>query len=168
MSETETLRPTGEGATTELDPSAGNNYSCVNDDSDSTYVYPRTDGSYLTDVYATADTAIPTGSTINLVSVKVRYGNEGMGGTVYVNAALRVGSTIYYGSEHYKESGGYSDETYEWATNPAGGAWVVSDLNALQCGVSLKSVGGGVSCCSEVYMIVDYDLAAGGAAPRMW
>jgi hypothetical protein len=76
---TETLRPTGAGTNTELTKNGGTtNWGNNADDNDATTV-KCTGTSYKVDTYAIGNSAIPAGSTINSVTVRVRYAEFSQG-----------------------------------------------------------------------------------------
>jgi hypothetical protein len=186
---TETLRPTGAGTTTAIEsqyPNSTSHYDKVDEevsDDDATYVYMSgTSTTEVLDTYATADTAIPAGSTINSVTVYVlcrslAVWDESNLLWVYGQGrpALRSGGTNYYGTlTTFTDS--YVLYSKTWTTNPATSAnWDVSELNALQAGVALKTNRDfdipreyAYPRCTQVYMVVDYTLAGGARTDRFF
>ena len=151
------LRPSGAGSLTQLTPTDGANYQCVDEDvaDDEDYVYYEcySAGTVTkTDSYALPNPSIR--GVINSVTVCYRVGASVGGGAT--KAAYKIGST--YSS--------YTDLTTSWVnrtgtvytTNPdTSAAWTLADLNDLQIGVSLRTVDGygETVYCSLVYAVVD-------------
>lgn len=158
---TETLRPNAAGTITELTPSGGANYSCVdeavaNDDTD--YVRNNsTSETYLKDTYNIPNSSIGTG-TINSVTVYCRSRKEGS--TSYAYPVIRTHDTYYYGSALTLTTS-YQDHSKEWTTNPNTGlAWTWDEINALEIGVYLVKIASSYKPrCTQVYVVIDYTVS---------
>jgi len=152
-----TLRHTGVGAYTELTPypDAGN-WPKMADDSTTTTVYTNGE-THKMDTYAFTPN-IPPDMFIRKVSVKISIMSNTQYGVAYAYQLVRIGSTNYRSSlvTCARYDGIYTDYTYEWLTNPAGGAWFAKDVNSLQAGVELwRAAGGDLSVCAAVRLYVE-------------
>jgi hypothetical protein len=158
---TETLRPNAAGEETTLIPEPAGNYNWQNvdgvepEDYDYNYTYNT---AYLRDLYnLPASTGL---GIINFIKIYIRIATVDADETAYARPALRTNSTTTDGTEVSK-TGTTDYETFseQWNTNPANGQpWEWADIDALQIGVSLKSVD--YAKCSQVYVEVDYTPAA--------
>jgi FlaG/FlaF family flagellin (archaellin) len=164
------LRPIGTGSVTEnTNPTwwMTSNWECVDDstsDGDSTYIYDNSqyDGDN-TDTYATAN---PDGSitgTITKVDVYIVCRRSGSGsGTSYARTSLRIGGTTYNGDRTALGSSWAILGPTSYATNPNGGsAWTWTNINDLECGVTLESGDTqgstqNVAWCTQVWIEVTY------------
>jgi hypothetical protein len=166
QAQTLTLRPENSGSTTQLSRYGDSiaNWRCVDDigsgDGSSTYVYDADQGDYDTDTYNTQNHGSATG-IINNVTVYIRCIRSGST-ACYGKAAIRVGSTNYYGTENTLSSS-WTVYSATFNTNPAGGIWGTNwdAIDSLQCGVSLNSgdtYGGTTSYarCTQVWVEVNY------------
>jgi hypothetical protein len=131
------------------------------DDDDTTRIgYWRYGESYLL-----ATSSIPSGSTINSITVHSRlttwentYGDR-------VNVFLRLGGTDNDGPIH-------NVGAHVWAnfddviSRPGGGAWALSDLTTLEVGVE-ASIWNEWGNCTTLYVVVDYTPPSGGATGNM-
>lgn len=130
------LIPNGAGTTTELTPSAGANYECVDDippDDDTSYVE-----SYVQDEIDTYAMSPSVGAgTIGAVQWLCRA-KANSAGTTEVARVLRVNGTDYVGSDiGVGESYGYAKEILE--SNPDdSAAWESADLDALEAGLKVR------------------------------
>lgn len=153
-----TLRPDGAGDFTQLTPSAGSNYDCVNEiiTNNADYVYQTVQAvpKYEYDLYSIPITAIPHG---NIAFVRVyTVMKHGSGATGVGKATLKTHSTNYYGSEETLTTS-YCSYYKTWINNPTTGlAWTRSEILALQIGVSLKagSAANTEAYCSQVYVVI--------------
>ncbi len=159
---TETLRPNGVGSNTNLTNVGGTtNWGNNADDDDATAVSAESSG-YVLDTYAVADTAIPAGSIINKVSVKMRVKADSSY-RASAKPALKSGATVYYGTSRALTTS-WAEYTHDWTSNPADSeSWGVSDLDGLEAGVALGQ-GSTLAYCASIWMIVDYSLVSGGRA----
>jgi len=163
---TQTRRPTGEGPT-EWTPSAGNNWECVSDESDSTYV-SATDTT-ATDVYTHADFDF-TG-TVNKLTNFMRIKDTGTNCSFY-NGRMIINGSYYYGAVRYGGAS-FADETYDWLTNPdSSSAWTKDELNGIGThGVDTYSARAAIGADRTGYIsdfgwIVDYEEEATGATQK--
>jgi hypothetical protein len=161
-----TLRPNGAGATTQLTPTTGNNYACVDeavaDDAD--YVYcPYTSTQTKKDTYALPNHSSESG-TINSVKVYGRMGTSATGNNA--NLIVRVGSTDY-ASADIAISSGWALKSNTWTTSPAtSAAWTWTEIDSLEAGVQLKSTFYSTyGMCSQLYVEVDYTESAATVVP---
>jgi hypothetical protein len=113
--------------------------------------------SFTIDTYATEDASVS--GTINSVTVWIRarhYLGGGDTSTGYACTVLRSGTTNYQG-DSITLTNSYNVYSTVYYTNPAGGAWTWSAINALQCGVGLtRTSGGGEARCTQVWIEVNY------------
>jgi len=159
---TETLRPNGAGDNTQLSRNgAFANWDCVDDsfsDGDSTYVY-TTSTSFLSDTYATNDHASGSG-TINSVTVYIqaRETSSFFGG--YARTIIRTYNTNYESSD-ISLTTSYDTYSTTYVTNPkTDAAWTWAEINAVECGVALRSTTSWYSVrCTQVWIVVDYTPA---------
>lgn len=131
------LRPDGAGDSTQLTPSAGSNYQCVdetprNDDTD--YVSSATVGQK--DLYTVGNLASSTG-TVKAVLVTLRARKDDAG-TRTIKAKVKHGGTEGNGADQ-----GLST-TYSYlpqdvfGLNPStSAAWTIAEVNAMQAGVEI-------------------------------
>ena len=128
------LNPNGAGNSTDWTPSAGSNYTCVDEDvvnDDTDYVSSSTLNAK--DLYAMEDCA--AGADIRAVQVvtAMRKGTEGPGKIKHV---IRSNSTDYDSAEMGLGGTAYSFNRTIWETDPAtAAAWTESGWNAAQVGV---------------------------------
>lgn len=159
---TETLRPNAAGDYTNITyqtPLTGSHWDKVDEevaDDVDTYVWAMSTAQ-LKDAYKLQNTAIPSSSVINSVTVYFRcllnYGIR------FAQPFLRLGTDETAGTEVT----GAGDEGYktrnETLARPGGGTWAVSDLNSLQVCMGLRSrTSGIVTHFTQVYVVVDYTL----------
>jgi hypothetical protein len=131
----ELLTPNGAGASTDLTPSAGSNYACVDEvpsDGDTTYVSGETVGDH--DSYALSDLTLE--GTVRAVqwNCRAKLLEEGSG---YIKRVLRSG-----GADYVSDVIGV-DTTYKWvyeaiSSDPAtSAAWTRNAVDALEAGVMI-------------------------------
>ncbi len=150
-----TLRPNGNGTYTEFDnvfPGGIAHWEAVDEtsaDGDSSYIASETPDNR--DTFALSDPNIPASSTINSVKVyviakKVDKGKD----SFYI--MIRSGDTDSR-SDALEARDTYSENYYEWTTNPADGQpWTVENVNALEAGVQVSK---GV-IVTQIYVVIDY------------
>jgi hypothetical protein len=155
------LFPMGVGDTTSLSRSGsgGANWDRVDEysaDNDTTYVYYSSSSSnYIRDTYATQDSPVSSG-TINSVTIYINCKYTSGTATPNARTVLRISSSYYTGTD-ITLTGSYTTYSTTYNSNPAGGLWTWSAINALQCGVDLKRTsGGGEVRCTQVYIVVMY------------
>lgn len=107
-------------------------------------VAPDLDVSYITtqtagqiDTQEFADTGLPSPGTVHAVQVNmlVRKTDAGYRG---IKPVIRLGGTNYKGTEQSLEPE-YAYKHQTWDENPAGGAWDITAVNALEAGIELSS-----------------------------
>lgn len=152
-----TLVPDGAGAETNLTPEgAATNWECVAaTDNDSKYVTVNST-SYVRDLYTLEDSSSVSLGTIVNVGVYFRIRNSGTA-TTYGIPELYIGGNNYNGSAQ-TATNSWQTKNEAFSTNPAtGDAWVWTDINNLQIGISLASdATSGNASCSAVYAVVSY------------
>ena len=128
----EALFANGAGATTDLAPSAGSNYQCVDDatpDDDSTYVESDVVGDK--DTYTFTDLSAATATVFGIQIVPLAKKTDA--GARKFKTVTRLSSTEVDGTEQtLGTSYDYFPEVQE--EKPGGGAWTVTDVNAAQFG----------------------------------
>ena len=163
----QTIRPDGAGATTELTPSAGANWNCVDEevaDDGGTYVY-RSNSPKL-DTY-TLQTPSYSQGIINKVTVHCRGSVNALGSappdsTGYFCSVIRAGGTNYKGTHYRPTDTNWHNISTEYVLNPKTGlAWTWADIVALEAGVEAEaSVSGGsytgASLCTQVYVVINF------------
>lgn len=102
--------------------------------------------------YTLAASAIPPGSTVNSVTVRLRARKVLGGGACYLRSLLLLGGTIVEGASHtMATSYANHDDTI---ARPGGGAWSIADLAALEIGVrSFHTV---QEMATTLYAAIDY------------
>jgi hypothetical protein len=159
ISTTIKLFPSGDGSYTQLSCRGDSrNWRCVDEqlaDEDTTHVYyPSSSSSYYGDTYATQDTS--ASGTINSVTIYIRCRSYNVGGTGYARTVLRISGSDYVGTDITLTSS-YATYSTTYTSNPAGGAWTWSAINALECGIDLRrTTGGGEVRCTQVYIEINY------------
>lgn len=133
----QTVMPTGAGTNTAWDPSAGNNWDCVEEIPPSTAEYVETAVLNEIDDYATANVVSTTG-TVHAVVVKAyaqktSAGTRKISGATTSNAVAGVGTEVALATDyHYVASPIYQ--------NPDGPvAWTITTVNAAEFGVKLTT-----------------------------
>jgi len=135
----ETLMPTGAGATTNLTPSAGNNWACVDDvppNDDTDFIEGNTVGNK--DLYVLPDLTTIT-SDVRAVQTfsmgrKTDSTNKG------IRRVLRSGGTENDGSEKLLTLTSYVANRDIDELNPlTSAAWTVSEINALEAGLKIST-----------------------------
>jgi hypothetical protein len=128
--------PTGAGSSTQLTPSTGNNYACVDEipASDTDYVSGNT--ADLLDTYAMRN-LIGTIGSVTATNACVRMNYEGTPTPTKQKIAINSNGTMAYGSD-VSTTLSFVDQFQLFELNPDGNvAWTESSINALECGVKL-------------------------------
>lgn len=166
---TETLRPTADGATTDIiQPSfpANPHWSEVDEaipDELTSFIAENNDQGFQTDTYITEN--ISEGGDITITSVKVfiRFRSNNVSYPAKGKPVVRTGGTDYFGTE-FNPSISWITYNYEWTVNPGTtNPWTKSEVNAMEIGVALDRAGidaGDVSQCTQVYAEVTYEIHA--------
>jgi hypothetical protein len=161
-SATATLYPNGAGDETTLSPyPTAPNWDCVNETpaDDTDYVSETDQTFFQSDLYTTPSPSIPTGSTINSVTVYFRVEKIGTR-TSYASPRIRAlaqESTI--GTAVTLTDGVWANESQTWTTNPVtSAAWTVNEVNDLDIGINLKqsTTGETSGLCSQLYAVINY------------
>ena len=136
----ERLSPAGNGNSTELTPSAGSNFECVdegNPNGDSDYVESSTVGAK--DTYAMSDPVAVSGSV-----VAARYGftarKSTIEGTIGITPIIRSGGTDYDQTNVSLTSTGYVLSSGEISIDPAtSSTWTKAGIDAMEMGFKVTS-----------------------------
>lgn len=157
---TEIIRPSGAGSSTQLTPSAGSNYACVDEatKNESDYVQTSYTVDYKKDLYAFGNPAgISAGDVINSVTVNAYIASTN--GSYNIMAKLCCNSAE--GSEIVTRSTSYVLRSKTWTTN-GGVAWTLADLNSLEAGIAMMSSGvAAYARCCQVWVEIDYTSVSG-------
>jgi len=153
------LRPDAAGEQTELTPSTGTNWSCVDEVtvSDSDYVSMTETGDVTKeDLYRIRTVRQATG-TISKVTIGVRAQGEITEGSCKARTYIKTHDTTYDGTET-AVAAAWVDITKEYTENPnSSAAWTWAELREMQIGVKLRAVSGERTIyCSYVYAKVEF------------
>lgn len=153
------LIPNAAGDYTNLTPSAGSNYACVDDtpgapDDDTTYVqYNNTPMVY--DAYNLSTFTIPDGAIISSVQVFFRGRSTHVSYPGNARIGLRLSGSETLGTLRALTGVGWLEYT-ETISRPGGGSWSQSDINDLQVIAGLQWSGVAQPRITQVYVIVNY------------
>jgi hypothetical protein len=158
---TEFLRPNAVGDKSFLDVNGDTDgWKCVDEvssDSDATYV--SAPGAAASDLYNIPDSAIPAGAVISQIGVGVNCKKVGAR-TCYAQVGIKTGGTEYWTSNKTLTTS-YAVYSNIWLLNPQTGlAWTKADIDALQLGIYLTFNIGTYGCCTQVWVVVTYTVAA--------
>jgi hypothetical protein len=147
----------GEGSQTDGTYNGGSaNYTNLNSDDADTSFLSGVSGSlaYTYHCYNMVD--FSELGTINGVTVSVKARYVGVSGGV-ITPYCRISSTNYYGTQSYLTNS-YASYTKEWTSNPAGGAWNTTSLNAAEFGFRLQEnvTSNSGPCVTYQKITVDY------------
>jgi hypothetical protein len=120
------------------------------DDDDTTYISSAGNGQ--AEQYSTGPNSIPSGSTINSVSVYSRARKESGSGATW-SVRLYLGASYTASSAHFFTTS-YVSFT-DVLSRPGGGTWTLADLST----VEVRFTGTGSTIpkrCSSLWLIVDY------------
>ena len=134
----QSIFPSGAGATTQMTPSAGSNYACVDEttpNGDTDYVSETTAGEK--DTYAFGNLT-PTSGTIKGVQILINARKDDAGSRS-IAPVYRPSSTDYDGTtKSVSDSYTYLSEITE--VSPAtSSAWTIAEINGAEFGVTLKA-----------------------------
>jgi len=156
--DTDAVRPNAAGASTQLTPSAGNNYACAGDGNDGTYVGQVTT-TYKVDLYNIPNHTTESG-TINSITIYFRLGNQATNRTTWAMPAFYTNSTLYDGTAQSNYGVTLSTKSQVFTLNPVtSNPWTWDEFDNLQIGVSVKidtetSV---IAYCTDVWVVVNYE-----------
>lgn len=153
----ETLRPNGAGDETNIDlvNGAATHWQAVNDDSDATWVYNNS-VAYQRDLYALANKTYT--AKISSVVVYFRIRTVTAGAIASAKPAIKIGGTVYDGTEQTNNTETYSTKSQTYNVSPATGIeWTISEIDNMQIGVSLKTSNASYfALCADVWVVVNY------------
>jgi hypothetical protein len=160
---TETLRPSADGTNTEWTKSGlAYNYQCVRDQNATTYVSVPLDSK--TDLYnIPSPTTITQYDTITNVGIWISA-KHSVADIAHLITVCRPTTTNYYSADFALTTSAANYET-DWATNPqTSAAWTLSDITALQIGISTYFIDiGSVTVTDyEVWVVITYSVGAVG------
>jgi len=163
MIHTVELWPNGYAEGLGLTPSAGGSYdgwACLDDLSESDYVYDATTGLYTYSYYSLKDISIPSNAIITNLRLDTRgYATTDVSSYGYVEVAFKIGSSYYRSSWLNLPKGVKTDVYNDWATNPnTGVAWTPSDINGMYVGMYLRSDNGGQVWAYWLRCTVTYNI----------
>ena len=125
------IRPNAVGTKSDWNPvGSTNNWECVDEvtaDEDTTFV--NTTSKNKKDFYNLQDHTTETGSISNVRLYVRAKGNAGAG----IAPTLKI-SGVEYPEQTQTLTTSYADYYADWATNPAGGNWTWSNIDALEAG----------------------------------
>jgi len=129
------IRPNGAGNSTQWDPSAGNNWDCVDEVPLSDTDYVSTNVTDEIDLYALGNLAGSVGS-VKCIQVQARAAYEGTPIPTKQQLAVRTNSNNYFSSSQSPPSAFGMPIRNIWETNPnTSAAWTESEINALEAGI---------------------------------
>lgn len=149
-----TFRPNAAGDVTQLTPSAGNNYSCVSDDNDATYVSTNgTTNKY--DLYNITNHTTQKGF-IDSVTVYLRIKTNNVSYLTAGKPIWYIGGVSYNGTDLSTFSTSFYTVSQTYTTSPATSLpWTWAALDSAQFGVWLYgSNASSVSSCADVWYSV--------------
>jgi hypothetical protein len=142
MSLTAEIWPAGVGEGVGLVPSSGAGWQCLDDLSESDYVYIRNNDSlYVYSFYTMQDVSLPSNAIIENLRLSSRANRITSYGSYngYGKLSLKIGASYYSSGWTTVPSTSMVDFYYDWATNPAtGAAWTQSDINAMLAGMYMR------------------------------
>jgi len=132
------LTPSGAGNSTQLTPSSGTNYGCVDEIPASDTDYVSTNVINQTDTYQT--TNLPSSvCTVKCMQVQSRMNKDGTPTPQNVNMAVRVNGTDYFSSDIAVPSS-YASVSNIWTVNPDdSAAWEKADIDGAEIGIKSKT-----------------------------
>lgn len=159
---TETLRPNAVGDVTEFSPHPGigednwENADEATKDDDTTYNYRDVAGYGKKDLYGLTNHTCS--GSINSVTIyvyaKADDNTSSSGGTL-----IKVGGSEHTGGNTQLTAFGYAQISKTYETNPTSGeAWTCDDVDSLQAGMFLNTTAGHWARCTQVYVVVDYNI----------
>lgn len=161
----ETLDPNASGDYEQWDLSDSTHYGALSDVSDSTYIYTSTDAE-IDIAQLTNTSALGEADTIDTVTYYMRAASDGAQAGEYL---------FFYHSDGVNEgangarisitTSSMAEYSQEASTAPDGGSWTKADLDSLQMGVQVESIGNGETLSvAKVWIAIDY--TAGATVPE--
>lgn len=156
ISTTETLAPNGAGSETNITTlfGAATHWQANLTNNGNTSYVDTSEDDYEDDLYATTNSGIGAGVIVSVVvhivaeRVDVAFAAEG-------ETRLRTNGMTYSGAEN-NLANAYTDYSTTYANNPQTTvAWTWAEVDAMEIGVSLKSLNG-TGRCTQVYAVVTY------------
>jgi hypothetical protein len=131
--------PTGAGTTTQFAPSAGSNFSCVNEaapDGDTSFVSDATVGDI--DTYPVAD--LPAGITGVKSMAVCHFAKKSDASARSIVAEIRSGGTNYVHATPVFLGTNYLYDFSNWGSDPStSAAWTIAGINAIEVGQKVAS-----------------------------
>jgi len=147
------IRPHAVGTKTDWNPvGSTNNWECVDEvtaDEDTTFV--NTTSKNRKDFYNLQDHTTETGSISNVRFHVRAKGNAG----AEVAPTLKISGVEYPGQTHTLTAS-YADYHEDWATNPAGGSWTWSAIDAMEAGFRSSTSSAVEHRVTQLYLNVTY------------
>lgn len=129
------LKPIAAGASTEWDPSAGDNFACVDDVPPDEADYVRTNLTSEIDLYA-AENLSSRAEEVRCVQLQARIGQNLTPTPANIQLTSRTHNTNYFGDNESVAVGGIKTVRKLWDSNPnTSNEWSVSEVNDLEIGV---------------------------------
>jgi len=149
-----TLRPTSDDTKEQSLSSGSDAYALVDEVSLSTSDYCQGTSTYKLNLYGLSNHTTEEG-VVSSITVYGVIAKQSALFTGKYKMAIKVGSTVYYGSEG-SASTDPEVKSETWSTNPATGvAWTWSDIDSLIAGCSLNG-GSGWERNYQLYVVVTY------------
>lgn len=133
------IHPTGAGTTTQWTPSAGANYTCVDEIPAVDTDWVETNTINLTDTYASSNL---TGviDNIKCVQVQARSMKEGAPTPLNIDLVVNSAGTDYLSTDKAVQSVTYKPIYFIWETDPATATpWLEATVNAAEIGIKSKT-----------------------------
>ncbi|MCH7492150.1 hypothetical protein IID19_00970 [Patescibacteria group bacterium] len=160
---TEILRPNATGDSAQWTPNTSTDYGDTSDQNSSTYISESTDEDR--DIMNLADPTFDSGSTINWVEMHMSCRSDGSGQGERMNGIIRLSGT----DDNHLNNANISSSSFteytgaQVTTDPSGGAWSFADIQNIQIGGQIKTIGNGETIdCDEFWVVVDYTLPSAG------
>jgi len=160
------LRPNGAGAETTIPqqvPSSGYHWDKVDEETaDDATTYIRTQGSNTQNWYRdlfTIQTPSSYSGAISKIVVYARAGNTASNQIGIFNISIRTNNTTV-DSADVPITYGWRDESYTWTINPVTSQnWTWDNILSLQIGCKMKDFSGFVVQCTQMYVVVYYNVS---------
>ncbi len=147
------IRPNAAGTKADWNPvGSTNNWECVDEvtpDEDTTFV--NTTSKVKKDFYNLQDHTTETGAISNVRLYVRAKGNAG----AEILPTLKIGGVEYPGQTHTLTTS-YADYYHDWATNPAGGSWTWSTIDAMEAGFRSSTTSAVEHRVTQFYLNVTY------------